>query len=166
MKPLRYYIANKSPGFDKELIHIRDNCFVFIDSRLINIVLEHDSSLECHGFNRSAIKDYAISEMINSNVLCAASEDIVNIMMDSVRCRTINDSTDCSSLRCACKAYDGNHYIKRVYCGCYSSVYTFTYSINHSEPVVCIQCVNYGRRNMEGSFQIGRSVIEDVYRLL
>lgn len=163
MNPLRYEIVDKLPGFKSEMIHIRDNCFVMIDSQFINIVFEHDDSLECHGFSRSAITKYAMKCILDEPVLNAIDENMVRLMSETVSNRTIKEASCCTELRSKCKSWRDNHYVRRVYNGFRSSIYAFTYKIADSNPIVCLQAVNYGGMNMKGSFSIDRDIIENIY---
>lgn len=166
LKPLRYFVVDKHIGFDREMTNICDDWYAYIDSKFINIVREHDDSLECHGFNRSAINLYELKSVLEQPVLNATSHDIISIIANTVRELTIELSSCCSELRTRCKYYDGNHYIHRLHRGHFASIYAFVYNMGNNSPKVSFQIVNYGKRNMEGSFIIDRDIIEKVYNML
>lgn len=166
MRPLKSKVVEKPPNFSKEIIHIRDNCYVLIDSKYITIVLEHGNSLECHGISRAALRWYTLSQLLNQPVMCVMDEDMVNIMKGTVNSMTIGESRCCRELRSICKVFDGNHYIHKLYNGNNASVYGFMYSVHGGQTVVCLQSVNYGAMNMEGSFSVDRDIVESIYNLI
>ncbi len=166
MSPLRCRVVDKFPGFSKEMIHIRDNCFMFREDKFIEIVLEHDNSLECHGFSRNALPNYSLKSILEQPVLHAMDESIVDIVMNTVESQTIKESKCCNDLRTACKYWNGTSYIYKLYDGRYSSIYSFVYDIRRGNPIVCLQIVNYGKRDMTGSFSIDLDIIEKIYNIL
>lgn len=166
MNPLRYKIVNKSQGFSKEMIHIRDNCFMYMDSQFVNIVLEHDNSLECHGFSRNAIDVLTLKSIMNQPILNAADESLVTVVKDTINNQLIKQYDDYKELRIACNHWDGTYYIHKVYWGTRASVYAFVYRIAGGNTIVCLQVVNYGKRNMEGSFAIEMNILNKVYDIL
>lgn len=154
MNPLRYREVDKLPGFDREMLHIRDNCYLLTDSQFINIVFEHDDSLEYHGLSRSAMTKNTIKYMLNQPVLKAVDNTFVDIMASTVESRTIKEASTCSELRSVCKRWKDSHYLRKLYEGYRGSVYAFIYSIDGDAPMINIQAVNYGQKNMKGSFTI------------
>lgn len=166
MNPLRYRVVNKRPGFSNEMIHIRDNCFVFMDSQFVEIVIEHEDSLECHGFSRNALKESTMKQILEQPTFKAANDELMNIIVETVYNQTIKGANSCEELRSACKCWRDSHYIHKVYDSYRASVYAFMYSLAGGNTVVCLQAINYGKRDMEGSFAVDKDIIEKIYDII
>lgn len=166
MRPLRNYSTEKIPGFKELLIPIGDNIFLQKDVSYTIVIFEHDNSLECHGFSNSAFREYTFREILKQPILRVPSMELVECMRDMIDNMTIRDSKDCTGCRTACKRWEGNHYIHRVYCGHFNSVYAFAYSVSNESPIIQFQVVNYGPRNSKGSFSIESSIIEQLSNVL
>lgn len=165
MRPLRYREIDKWKGFSNEMTHIRDNCFIHMDSQFIDIVFEHADSLECHGFSRSAITNNGLKAILEQPVLRAIDNSLVDIMRNTINLQTLNGLKTVKDVRCACKKWDGNNYVHKIYNGDYASIYAFVYSIAGGQKIVSLHLIDYRSQSSLGSFAVDLDIIESIFNL-
>lgn len=167
MKPLKSYrIDDCDPVYLDGALHISGNWYMFRDDKIVDIIYKHDNCLDCHGFRRKPIGLDEMKTIIELPVLRAVNASLIEVVTQSIFDSTIGASLGCSDVRAKCKLWSGNHYVRRVSCSHFDSVYAFAYTVGNSQPYIYLYQVHYGGINVDDSFAIDKDIFERIYNVL